>query len=250
MKQIPILFSGPMVLALLAGLKTQTRRVVTAPKCCTVHGRSPHFDRAWVDNGPSPAGNPGPYLKLPYSGGDFGGDECVERVYPRWFVGDRLWVRETFAEIEDPDAPEHDKAIYRATHPLASDGHTPMGIVIEGACGFQWSPSIFMPRWASRITLEVIELRLERVQDISEEDAKSEGIQQSQCSGGRDGRYWCGAPHPAHGAPKQFNTPVEAFASLWDSINGGRPWKCWDDNPWVFAITFRRVEQDAKGAAA
>jgi hypothetical protein len=89
-----------------------------------------------------------------------------------------------------------------------------------------WVPNIFLPRWASRITLEVTEVRVQRLQEISEEGAKAEGVLPAPfCKAGRPD----GMEH------------VEAFEDLWDSINGERPGCSWDANPWVWAISFRRL---------
>ena len=91
----------------------------------------------------------------------------------------------------------------------------------------KWRPSMFMPRWASRLFLPVVDVRAERLQDISEADAVAEGIEQ------RADGYWLG--HGAMGYPSARG----AFASLWDSINGSKPGKAWNDNPWTWAITFK-----------
>lgn len=211
MTERPILFSAPMVKAILAGSKTETRRVVTSANSL-VNGSPPcmrknkdiieawcnlDFSKAWVDKGPSPAGNPGPYLKVP------GGDESVHRVYSRVQAGDRLWVKETFV----PRYFDDGKPAYRA------DWTAWATEVVKQP---KWKPSIFMPRWASRITLEVTDVRVERLQDISDEDAGAEGVSCWVC-----------------------------FEVLWQSINGKRPGCSWDDNPLVWVIAFRRVESAA-----
>jgi hypothetical protein len=244
-RERPILFSAPMVKAILAGTKTQTRRVVTAPKCATLHGRSPDFSRAFVDPGPSPAGNPGPYLKLPYSGGDLGDDELVERVYPRWFVGDRLWVRETL-RMRPSDEWE-----YAADGTLIQldrgDPRVPAMVAWAHHKEEAHCVSIHMPRWASRLTLEVTSIRVERLQDITEEDALAEGVgspevnplhNQVDDAPDADGIGW------QHGDARYL------FRSLWDSINGKRPGCSWEANPWLWVVSFKRIEQASKGAAA
>ena len=189
-RERPILFSGPMVRALLAGTKTQTRRLV---------------------KGNAPVSTP-----CPYGSPD-----------------DRLWVRETFAySIKDPDAFE---SVERPHSPNAWDVVPREGAVGEewvqhdGEGGQAWSaprwlPGIFMPRWGSRITLEVTDVRVEQLQKISEEDAQAEGV----------------AGLVEKRAYKAGNPWRDAFAVLWDKINGKRA--PWAENPWVWAISFRRLK--------
>lgn len=238
-RERPILFSSAMVQAILVGKKSMTRRVVSIANSL-VNGDSPSkrsnglsgwpdldFSKAWVDSGPSPAGNPGPYLKVP------GVDESVQRVYSRVQVGDRLWVKETFVSgcglaeckpghwLSRPDAysPAFIYAADRAVLPT----------------GVHWKPSIFMPRGASRITLEVTAVRPERVQEISEEDAKAEGTTLPVCSyAGRCNSNRC----PLHSSTPYRN----GFESLWQSINGKRPGCSWPGNPWVNVIEFKVVK--------
>ncbi len=183
MKERPILMSAPMVRAILEGRKTQTRRVYKPREVDNVedpHGALFAF--------PTPYGSP----------------------------GDRLWVRETWSH----DA--HDLDTCRAAHEDASPGigYGPYYRSTEVAPDtLRWKPSIFMPRWASRITLEVTEVRVQRLQEISEDDAKAEGCEPSGSAG--------------------FATARGLYAALWDSINGARA--PWPSNPWVWAITFRRL---------
>lgn len=196
----PILFSVPMVRALLAGLKTRTIRPITRANSC-VNGwpsakkafwESLDFSRAWVDPGPSPLGNPGPYLKVPRIKD---GEETVHRVYPRVQVGTRLWVREhvRICGSDMDGAPLMDPPVY-----YMADGPCPD----PEAWPFP-RPAIHMPRWASRITLEVTSVRVERVQDISEEDAIAEG---------------------------------------WDSISDKKRGCSWNEDPWVWVLTFKVLE--------
>lgn len=182
MKERPILFSASMVRALLEGRKTQTRRVVARANSyvngvkatAKVSGWADlDLLRAWVDPGPSPAGNPGPYLKAPLRDD---ADERVYRVYPQWQVGDRLWVRETWGMSYTDLVPTDRPFIVGGTWGSPSrpgrppcvvfkaDGDMPDDSPLETA---RWSPSIHMPRWASRITLEITGIRVERLNSIS-----------------------------------------------------------------------------------
>jgi len=201
-KERPILFSAPMVRAILEGRKTQTRRIVKPQ--------------------PSPCG----LRKL--SGGDitatgldasywYGSDPFTEaRKCPYGVPGDRLWVQETWCHIGSHSGPHtNGKSIedvrYRA------DGE-----------GCVWRPSIFMPRWASRITLEIEAVRVERLIEIRHEDCIAEGVSFPQLT-----------DDDIDGSPDQFkNWGRGAYRSLWESINGPGSW---DDNPWVWVIQFRRI---------
>lgn len=166
MKEHPILFSAPMVRAILDGRKTQTRRVVKFP--------SDFDDKEVFDNG---------CFGLKYTSSQFEG--CVERLRPKWKIGDRLWVKETFGIHPDYNPPYNFEGqyVYRATDP---DWETTEG--------WKWKPSIFMPRFGSRITLEVVDVRAERLCDISPNDAISEGIKLHYPVPG-DGDPWFSNPH-------------------------------------------------------
>ena len=202
MKERPILFSAPMVRALLAGTKTQTRRVVKKlPLNLNRETNSIEVDDANIENGrfvkmiPCPYGQP----------------------------GDRLWVRETFGHFERNEnfAPGCD-VFYRA------DGES---LAVE-----PWRPSIHMPRWASRITLEVTGVRVERLQDISEADARAEGIFPHV----RGGWHWLKHDSSNLDDWNQFGykTAALAFRALWVSINGPDNWA---ENPWVWVVEFKRL---------
>ena len=189
MKERPILFSAPMVRALLAGTKTQTRRIIKPQHLAFFNQDAAAMLSYWN-----------------------------ERPLPYGQTGDRLWVRETFGHFE---RNQHFKpgcnVYYRA------DGNC---LELE-----PWRPSIHMPRWASRITLEITSVRVERLQDISEADAIAEG-----CTQNHNGYYW-GGPHPVSGL-KQLATAKGAYQDLWESINGPDSWAA---NPWVWAIEFKRL---------
>lgn len=220
MAERPILFSTPMVKAILEGRKTQTRRVVT-PR---------------PDNGPEDwdnatelecglywptvidkDGESQPADKQIFGAWNCGGDAWR---FPYGQVGDRLWVRETF--YVQPD-------IYTAHTPspihYKTDGHT------ECLEDYIIKPSIFMPRWASRILLEITAIRVERVQDISGEDCEAEGIQSDI-----DADDWDFATQ----AIKEMELQ-RAYARLWNSINAKRGYS-WESNPWVWAIEFKKLE--------
>lgn len=198
MKERPILFSGPMVRAILAGKKTQTRRAFSAQ--VRLKRFTPDIQYA-VENGEVEAAN----YTCPYGR-----------------PGDRLWVKETWATTEqagDHAADAH--AVYRATDP---DWET--------MDGWKWKPSIFMPRWASRITLEIVSVRVERLQEISDSDAMAEGV-----TIGLD------AEIAARIAGEPETAARMEFWHLWESINGKTDGKRWADNPRVWVIEFRRIER-------
>lgn len=182
----PILFNDAMVRAILAGTKTQTRRVVKGDplRWLDESGFSPDF-MSHPENDLCPYGQP----------------------------GDRLWVRETFQRFSDDG-----EILYKAD-PAGFDEMNELKR--DGCLEARWRPAIHMPRWASRITLEVTAVRIERLQQISEEDAKAEGA--IGALNNSIGDNWCAR---------------EAFAALWQSINGPGSW---DANPWVWVIEFKRL---------
>jgi hypothetical protein len=192
MKEYPIIFNGEMVRAILAGTKTQTRRII----------KPQPFDliKSWPANPKD-----GSEIKCPYG-----------------TVGDRLWVR------------ENTRALPCGTGIYSAD-HTDIGEIRAGMCTFTdkglarwWSkrscPSIHMPRWASRITLEIVDIRVQRLQEISVEDVYAEGLVASA-----DGTW----------GPLGRIGSIYGFADVWDSINIKRaPWSI---NPWVWCVSFRRI---------
>ena len=178
MNEHPILFSTEMIRAILDGRKTQTRRVIKPQYPKFSHGFGGCF----------------------FCGdGDDGIIEVAGVLYcPYGVPGDTLWVREMWAMADNGHT------YYRADYPAS----IPMRATkLFGGTG--WKPSIHMPRSASRLTLEVINVRVERVQEISEEDAIAEGV-----------------------------ASVDLFASLWDTINAKRGY-AWDTNPWVWVVEFK-----------
>lgn len=185
MKERPIIFRAEMVRAILAGRKTQTRRIVKPLHMATVD--SEQF----------------PILAM-----------C-----PYGSPGDQLWVREAFihepadycweASVSIPCRPAF--TVYRADHEVDTRGAG-------------WKPSIHMPRWASRITLEITDVRVERLQDISEADAKAEGVSMPDRTP----------------TPPDFWSYQQEFRHLWEQINGPGSWNA---NPWVWVIEFKKLEQ-------
>lgn len=203
-KEQPILFSSPMVRAILEGRKTQTRRI------CKVY-QAPHGvrdDDGW------------PMRMDAY--GDYHREPCLYGE-----PGDRLWVRETWA-LEDCGA-DGKRVIWQADRAAAwlLPGNV-LGEIYYLPSDYspgRWRPSIHMPRWAARLTLEVTEVCVQRLQEISEEDAKAEGVEASVDPG--DGHYSV--------------TARQQLEHLWDSINGERPGCSWEANPWVWCVSFQRV---------
>ena len=223
MKERPILFSAPMVRAILAGTKTQTRRIVK-PQPHAAHNPQHAEARAagwvWMAHDDRPG--------YSFATGDF---RC-----PYGQPGDRLWVREAFmhepadycweASVSIPCRPA--ETVYRADH----DGDTR---------GAGWKPSIHMPRALSRITLEITGVRVERLQDISDTDCIAEGIERPEDMSKEAVEamdIWpIGAERECFNA---LNQPVHQYRRLWERINGPVSWAA---NPWVWAIEFRRVTQ-------
>jgi hypothetical protein len=200
----PILFSGAMVRAILDGRKTQTRRVVMTRHPITHLGGSDEEDDpatwGWAFDGPDYHG----YAVLGRGLNEDHNNGRTSIPCPYGEPGDRLWVRETWRRSTTSDR----------YHYLA-DIHDDRGL-LEETRG-QWKPSIYMRREASRITIAVTSVRVERVRDITEEDARAEGVSPGE---------------------QRTLTSVGAFAVLWDLINGKRPGCSWADDPFVWVVGF------------
>lgn len=224
-----MLFSAPMIRALLDETKTQTRRVLTDRNTCGNFKASElDLSRAWVDPGPSPAGNPGPYLKsflAPTASERLGHapDDIVERLYPRYRMGDLIWARETWGEqVQDiNDRRQERRTVYRATSTRKEGGITIEDVPSDNGGLAPWRPSIHMPRRLTRAVRVLTAVRPERVQDITRTDVEAEGIDMV-----RDGWQW-----------------KDAYRALWDSLNGKRNGGAysWASNPWVLALEFQKV---------
>lgn len=245
MKERPILFSGPMVAAVLADIKWQTRRVMKVQplmKGCQIARCMSSTDRRHVD-------------KLHWVKMDGLSDVAGDNRYfdcPYGQPGDRLWVRESGYKFTGVDPATAPKWRY-AADPTHADNQTgpPSKNNLNDYTRWASVPSIHMPRWASRITLEVTEVRVQQLQDISEEDAKAEaGGIDVECfyEGGGIRNYACvpcsGDPRGIKGLCRGLGKGREwacNFSSLWQGINAGRPGCGWDDNPWVWAVSFKRI---------
>jgi hypothetical protein len=200
-KERPILFSAPMVRALLDGSKAQTRRIMKPQP-------EPSQDERGGHRWPSKAHQSMLHVEeemQKWTG--LAGDAC-----PHGDIDDRLWVRETFAVYGDD---EQYVVHYRATNQVPGSG---------------WKPSIFMPRKLSRITLEITGVRVERLNDISEADARAEG---AKCADRATGREVIFPDQSQH-----CGSWILHYREIWESINGAGSW---DANPWVWVIEFKRV---------
>ncbi|MBN8187575.1 hypothetical protein JF540_12830 [Salipiger thiooxidans] len=207
----PILFSGPMVRALLEGRKTQTRRVLKPqPSCDAIEPHRVHSNEF-----------------IPWRDG-----EALASIVTPCAPGDLLWVREAHALVPS-SAFRMSEGVMQAVDPSDRDRACVYRERWE-RCAPRWRPSIFMPRWASRLTLRVTDVRVQRVQEITEVDAKAEGV---------DAVTMDDVPRQAAMSRRSD------FASLWDSLNAKRGFG-WDANPWVAAYTFEVIRQNVEEVAA
>lgn len=192
-KSSPILFSAPMVCALLDGIKTQTRR--------------PYKVRKHPDSGCEIAASE--LAREP--------QHVIDRICPYGLPGDRLWVRETWANV---GTTSPGLTVYRADYPACIPQEYQNA---PPASEITWKPSIHMFRKDSRIKLEIVSVRVERLQDISEADVIAEGAMPSIVGDSLDHlKYRAG------------------YQTIWESINGAGSWEA---NPWVWVVQFRRIEQ-------
>ena len=189
MKERPILFKAEMVRAILDGRKTMTRRAVKV-----------HFDSVKQGEG----------TFVVEEKGQDGTDYIFGIKCPYGKIGDRLWVRETFCN-------DQGTVLYRAD--LSDNG------ILKHAV--KWKPSIFMPRSASRINLEITNIRIERLQDITERDAQKEGVFPCVITNGEE----------------NYTIP---FIMIWEQINGKTTYS-FNKNPWVWVIEFKRIKSQKMG---
>ena len=215
----PIIFQGHSVLALLSGEKTQTRRVIKpqpiediAPEDCTGYT---YFD------------------------GTRDKDGVHITKWTKYCPGMRLWVKETWGVFDhcnyDGTNMGHEFAIcYKADGDDGEAYWKDSGLhnIIELVADERWRNPMFMPRWASRITLEITDVRIQRLHDISEEDAMAEGVLEW-----RDGRLaGYESDNPMHCGC--IASPIECYAAMWEQINGKK--YPWESNPWVYALSFSK----------
>jgi hypothetical protein len=198
-KEHPILFSAPMVRALLDGSKTQTRR--------------PYKARRHPDTG----------CEIAASELVREQQHVVDRICPYGQPGDRLWVRETWAQ---PAALDPGPTVYRADYPACVPAHfTNLPSVDE----ITWKPSIHMFRRDSRILLEIVAVRVERLNDCSEADAAAEG--------------WTRRADVSNDPQVHADAARDWYRDLWESINGASSWTA---NPWVWVIEFKRIYEGGR----
>ena len=220
MKYIPILMSTPMVQSILAGRKTMTRRTIKSRH----ESGLLQVSRRKID------GQVASIESL-----DWGERNCEKDIIcPYGQPGDVLWVRETFQQWNYPTKPPF-KYVYKADGFVKRYGaweRDVKGKMHDTERIEKWQPSLFMPKAACRIFLEVTNIRVERLQDISESDAVSEGIQPTEWGYVNyliDGFYY-----------NAKNKAKESFRTLWQSINGK---ESWDKNPFVWVVEFKQIEK-------
>ncbi|EOT1164774.1 hypothetical protein ACNKCE_000176 [Cronobacter turicensis] len=232
MKERPIILNAEMVRAVLNGSKTQTRRIVSWRGLS--EGLNMNFSglkvcgypKGWVIESDTRSSSEW---------------RCHPTPCPFGAVGDRLWVRETF---QGPLIPENELSEFLGANPdrfqspayceyAADGGPRPEYVDAEDNTRHGWRPAIHMPRWASRITLEITGVRVERLNDINEQDARAEGV------GRLRGGFW---RHYQPGWTQHQLSARGSFVTLWKSIYGDESWQA---NPWVWVIDFKRVEGGA-----
>lgn len=216
-----MIFNAEMVRALLSGRKTQTRRIIKPQPKATLSGSLS-----------------GKWLSRPLNGLLLPKIEDIAIHCPFGVVGDRIWVRETFqgplfdydlmdSYCKDPTPFEKPKfCVYKADGVPAPEFYD-----ADDELHCCWRPSIHMPRWASRILLEITNVRVERLNAINEHDAQAEGVAKLR------GGFW---KHYQPGWTQHQLSARGSFVTLWKSIYGD---ESWNSNPWVWVIKFKRIEE-------
>ncbi|EAA8821680.1 hypothetical protein AHT39_001879 [Salmonella enterica subsp. enterica serovar Isangi] len=215
MKEHGVIFNDEMVRAILDGRKTQTRRIMKPqPADDVARGAFPNKDAiGWISS-------------LNHKFGSTTAHFC-----PYGNPGDRIWVRETFRVHSR--ATDVATLVYRASvrNSWTEQTHrVPVAVCNKPATPEKWTPSIHMPRWARRILLEITDVRVERLNAISENDAQAEGVAQLR------GGFW---KHYQPGWTQHQLSARGSFVTLWKSIYGDESWY---SNPWVWVIEFKRIE--------
>jgi hypothetical protein len=217
-KERPVIMQTESVRSILSDLKTQTRRVMDLQP----------------GNGNTPViGEPlykGCVVARWNGESEFDYYDCH---CPKGKPGDRLWVKETWRLDDYNQEPKIENVIYKAD--------MPQQVLAEVGDLIKWKSSMFMPRWASRLLLEITSIRAERLQTISEADAKAEGLtfRKPNFECGYEG-FW---GHPDWPHVECLSSPVKAYEKGWDSINKKRGFG-WQQNPFVWAITFRKIMRE------
>lgn len=207
-----MIFNAEMVRAILDGRKTQTRRIMKVQPesnqlgLLLITDSTKHSDIG----------------KYHWAESNATGNHVRSKLFlcPFGAVGDRIWVRETFCPVDDTQYDGEKWVDYRATPRYEASHPAGWDSAPNDAEALKWRPSIHMPRWASRILLEITDVRVERLRSMSQDDARAEGV-------------------IAASGPMEAGL---AFRELWDSIYGEESWKA---NPWVWVIEFKRVEGGA-----
>lgn len=231
MKERGMIFNAEMVRALLSGRKTQTRREVKLNLDIAYLATTYYWATSLAANHYQGLTEEQIQQKAESLRGVIhpvilGNGQMVSIICPHGKPGDRIWVRETFCPVDDTQYGGEKWVDYRATPRYEASHPAGWDVAPNDAEALKWRPSIHMPRWASRILLEITNVRVERLNSISDADAKAEG-----CCYGRGG-----------GVPDFAVTPADHFPTLWASIYGEESWKA---NPWVWVISFKRVEGGA-----
>ncbi|PIJ42681.1 hypothetical protein BOM24_11320 [Tatumella sp. OPLPL6] len=217
-----------MVRAILSGNKTQTRRILSPHQLNMIDTASSIGECYPLDSGQR--------------------HENSQSYYREWCpfgkVGDRLWVREAFRVHSR--ATDVATLAYKASERQSwtqQVARVPIELCTKQVSPEAWTPSIHMPRWASRITLEITDIRVERLHGINEEDAKAEGVRQGvrkiHHEADNELIYCNYLASKLDDASEWFDSPIDSFLSLWESIYGAESWQ---NGPWVWVVEFKRVE--------
>ena len=208
MSEHSIIFNSEMVRAILEGRKTETRRVIKNKWGYTTED----WNNALPHNGEKAVLYQPCYLKVCPRNPNYDEGYIQRRIVPLWDIGDRLWVKETW---------QFGSVTHLTTEPYRSDILYKADEKVTLPTNIKWRSPIFMPRWVSRISLEITEVRVEKLQKISQRDIIAEGIEDSQAVFGL--------------------SPFIKFMKLWDSLNAKRGYG-WDVNPWCWCISFKRID--------
>jgi hypothetical protein len=223
MKERPIIMGAESVMAILDGRKTQTRRVIKI--------QPPEEDYQLltvIDSTRNKDEGCSHWAKLNESKTNIVIDDGRMFRCPYGIIGDRLWIRETWKQVFDTPKV----VTYKSSDPTNINGG-------------KWRSPLFMPRWASRITLEITDIKVERLQDITEEGAIAEGIEFDSGWEEQSGEGYCDGVGYMNYETGDLDciTPKESYRTLWNSLNAKRGYS-WESNPWVWVISFRVVNNE------